>query len=158
MERKSSILLAFALSFSASAEVYQCADGQYQADPCDENSQPVDLSGVGSVIQRSETTVQSSAVSTATSDKKKEITSYIEKRRISREIAQLESDRRRVIAQRDQRLRNLRESSQYANNNLAGATWQQSLAQEQLAATQEADTLVESIDRQIEQLKKDLVP
>jgi LPS O-antigen subunit length determinant protein (WzzB/FepE family) len=158
MERKSSILLAFALSFSVSAEVYQCADGQYQADPCDENSQPVDLSGVGSVIQRSETTVQSSAVSTATSDKKKEITSYIEKRRISREIAQLESDRRRVIAQRDQRLRNLRESSQYANNNLAGATWQQSLAQEQLAATQEADTLVESIDRQIEQLKKDLVP
>ncbi|ABE53861.1 conserved hypothetical protein [Shewanella denitrificans OS217] len=158
MERKSSILLAFALSFSASAEVYQCADGKYQADPCDENSQPVDLSGVGSVIQRSETTVQSSAVSTATSDKKKEITTYIEKRRISREIAQLESDRRRVIAQRDQRLRNLRESSQYANNNLAGATWQQSLAQEQLAATQEADTLVESIDRQIEQLKKDLEP
>lgn len=158
MERKSSILLAFALSFSASAEVYKCADGQYQADPCDETSQPVDLSGVGSVIQRSETTVQSSAVSTATSDKKKEITSYIEKRRISREIAQLESDRKRVIAQRDQRLRNLRESSQYANNNLAGATWQQSLAQEQLAATQEADTLVESIDRQIEQLKKDLEP
>jgi hypothetical protein len=158
MERKSSILLAFALSFSVSAEVYQCADGQYQADPCDENSQAIDLSGVGSVIQRSESTVQSSAVSTATSDKKKEITSYIEKRRISREIAQLESDRRRVIAQRDQRLRNLRESRQYANNNLAGATWQQSLAQEQLAVTQEADTLVESIDRRIEQLKKDLVP
>ncbi|WP_445945367.1 hypothetical protein [Shewanella sp.] len=158
MERNALILLAIALSFSTSAEVYKCADGKYQADPCDENSQPVDLSGVGSVIQRSERTSQSSAVSNAASDKQKEITSYIEQRRIGREISQLESDRKRIIAKRDQRLRNLRDSRQYANNNLAGATWQQSLAQEQLAVAQEADTMVQSIDRQIEQLKKDLEP
>jgi HAMP domain-containing protein len=158
MERNALILLAIALSFSTSAEVYKCADGQYQADPCDENSQPVDLSGVGSVIQNAERTSQSSAVSNATSDKQKEITSYIEQRRIGREISQLESDRKRIIAKRDQRLRNLRDSRQYANNNLAGATWQQSLAQEQLAVAQEADTMVQSIDRQIEQLKKDLEP
>lgn len=61
-----------------------------------------------------------------------------------------------MIAARDQRLRNLRESRQYANNNLAGATWQQSLAQEQVAAAQEADTQVSSIDRQIEQLKNEI--
>jgi hypothetical protein len=156
MDRKSLILLALILSCSAQAEVYKCADGQYQADPCDENSQPVDLSGVGSFIESGDGISQSSAVSNVTSEKKKAITSYIEKRRISREIAQLESDRRRVIAARDQRLRNLRASGRYANNNLAGATWQQSLAQEQLAATQEADTMVSSIDRQIEQLKKEV--
>ena len=94
--------------------------------------------------------------SNATSDKKKEISTYIEKQRIAREITRLEGDRKRVIAARDQRLRNLRESRRYANNNLAGATWQQSLAQEQVAAAQEADTLVSSIDRQIEQLKDEL--
>lgn len=160
MDRKSLILVALVLtsglSCSAHAEVYKCADGQYQADPCDENSQPVDLSGVGSFIESGDGISQSSAVSNVSADKKKEISTYIDNKRISREISKLEDNRKRVIAARDQRLRNLRESRQYANNNLAGATWQQSLAQEQLAATQEADTMVSSIDRQIEQLKKEV--
>ncbi|MCU8062497.1 hypothetical protein L5L91_17315 [Shewanella sp. SM55] len=160
MDRKSLIILTLILTigptFSANAEVYKCADGKYQADPCDENSQPVDLSGVGSFIKSNDSISQSSVGSNATSDKKKEISTYIEKQRITREITRLEGDRKRVIAARDQRLRNLRESRRYANNNLAGATWQQSLAQEQVAAAQEADTLVSSIDRQIEQLKDEL--
>ncbi|NLQ23663.1 hypothetical protein HGO26_12370 [Shewanella sp. S-1] len=58
MDRKSLIILALVLTsgptFSAFAEVYKCADGKYQADPCDENSQPVDLSGVGSFIKSSD--------------------------------------------------------------------------------------------------------
>ncbi|MEN8616945.1 hypothetical protein [Shewanella baltica] len=160
MDRKSLIILALVLTsgptFSAFAEVYKCADGKYQADPCDENSQPVDLSGVGSFIKSSDSISQSSVSSNATSDKKKEISTYIEKQRIAREITRLEADRKRVIAERDQRLRNLRESRQYANNNLAGATWEQSLAQEMTATAQEADTQVSSIDRQIEQLKDEL--
>lgn len=161
MDRKSLIILALILTigptFSANAEVYKCADGKYQADPCDENSQPVDLSGVGSFIKSGDTYTQSNSESVVPiSDKKKEISTYIEKQRVAREITRLEADRKRVIAARDQRLRNLRESRQYANNNLAGATWQQSLAQEQVAAAQEADTLVSSIDRQIEQLKDEL--
>lgn len=160
MDRKSLIILALTLTigptFSAFAEVYKCADGKYQADPCDENSQPVDLSGVGSFIKSSDSISHSSVSSNATSDKKKEISTYIEKQRIAREITRLEGDRKRVIAERDQRLRNLRESRQYANNNLAGATWEQSLAQEMTATAQEADTQVSSIDRQIEQLKDEL--
>ncbi|MCU8106172.1 hypothetical protein L5M38_16745 [Shewanella sp. SM101] len=132
MDRKSLIILALVLTsgptFSAFAEVYKCADGKYQADPCDENSQPVDLSGVGSFIKSSDSISKSSVGSNATSDKKKEISTYIEKQRIAREITRLEADRKRVITARDQRLRNLRESRRYANNNLAGATWQQSLA------------------------------
>jgi hypothetical protein len=156
MDRKSLILLALILPCSAQAEVYKCADGQYQADPCDETSQPIDLSGVGSFIESGDSISQSSAVSNVTADKKKEISTYIENQRISREITKLEGDRKRIISARDQRLRNLRESRQYANNNLSGATWQQSLAQEQLAATQEADTMVQTIDRQIVQLKEEL--
>ncbi|MGI2141920.1 hypothetical protein [Shewanella baltica] len=160
MDRKSLIILALVLTsgptFSANAEVYKCADGKYQADPCDENSRPVDLSGIGSFIKSSDSISHSSVGSNATSDKKKEISTYIEKQRIAREITRLEGDRKRVIAERDQRLRNLRESRQYANNNLAGATWEQSLAQEMTATAQEADTQVSSIDRQIEQLKDEL--
>lgn len=157
MDRKSLIILAVMLTvcptFSANAEVYKCADGKYQADPCDENSQPVDLSGVGSFIKSSDSISQSSVGSNATSDKKKEISTYIEKQRVAREITRLEADRKRVIERRDQRMHELQNGRRYANNNLAGATWQQSLAQEMAAVAQQTDTQVESIDRQIEQLR-----
>ncbi|MEL4371369.1 hypothetical protein [Shewanella xiamenensis] len=153
MDRKSFVLLACVAmgipSFSAMAEVYKCADGKYQADPCDESSKPVDLSNVGSVV------ASGSAAGSVDYGKKQDISAYIDNQRISREITKLENDRKRVIERRDQRMRDLQNGRRYANNNLAGATWQQSLAQEMAAVAQQADTQVASIDRQIEQLKSE---
>ena len=153
MDRKSFVMLAVGLtsilSFSVMAEVYKCADGKYQADPCDESSKPVDLSNVGSVV------ASGSTAGGVDYGKRQEISAYIDNQRISREITKLESDRKRVIERRDQRMRDLQNGRRYANNNLAGATWQQSLAQEMAAVTQQADTQVASIDRQIEQLKSE---
>ncbi|MGL4219361.1 MAG: hypothetical protein ACRCSS_01850, partial [Shewanella sp.] len=77
----------------------------------------------------------------------------IDKQRISREITKLENDRKLIIDQRDKRIVELRNDRSYANNNLAGATWEQSLAQEMSAVAQQADTQVAFIDRQIEQLR-----
>lgn len=77
----------------------------------------------------------------------------INNERISREITKLENDRKLIIDQRDKRIVELRNDRSYANNNLAGATWEQSLAQEMSAVAQQADTQVASIDRQIEQLR-----
>jgi hypothetical protein len=152
MDRKSLIMLALVFtsgpSFSAMAEVYKCADGKYQADPCNESSKPVDLSNVGSVVA-------SGSAAGVDYGKKQEISAYIDNQRISREITKLENDRKRVIERRDQRMRDLQNGRRYANNNLAGATWQQSLAQEMAAVAQQADTQVASIDRQIEQLKSE---
>ena len=154
MDRKSFVLLVCVAmgipSFSAVAEVYKCADGKYQSDPCDETSKPVDLSNVGSVVA-------SRSVVGVDYGKKQEISAYIDNQRISREITKLENDRKRVIERRDQRMRDLQNGRLYANNNLAGATWQQSLAQEMAAVAQQADTQVASIDRQIEQLKSAVI-
>lgn len=151
MDRKSLIILAVMLTvcptFSANAEVYKCADGKYQADPCDETSKPVDLSNVGSVV------ASGSAAGAVDYGKKQEISAYIDNQRVSREINKLENDRRQVLERRDQRMRDLQNDRRYANNNLAGAAWQQSLAQEMAAIAQQADTQVASIDRQIEQLR-----
>ncbi|MGL4938010.1 hypothetical protein [Shewanella sp.] len=156
MDRNSVLMLATLatsiMQFAAVADVYKCADGKYQADPCDESSKPVDLSAVGSVVTGSNHPAQRSD----DASKKQEISAYIDNQRISREITKLENDRKRVLAMRDQRMRDLQNGRRYANNNLAGATWQQSLAQEMAAVAQQADTQVESIDRQIEQLKKEL--
>lgn len=156
MDRKSLIILAVVLTvvptFSAFAAVYKCADGKYQADPCDESSTPVDLSHVGSVVKGAD----SSLSAFSGSDKRQQISSYVGNQRIIREIADLENDRDQVIERRDQRMRELQNGRRYANNNLAGATWQQSLAQEMAAVAQQAETQVASIDRQIEQLKSGL--
>ena len=153
-----SLLLCFA-SLTASAEVYKCADGKYQADPCDGESVPLDLSNVGSVIAsptNPNNILSSSSSSSSSSDKKSEVSSYIHKQQIKREITALEQDRRRVFKERDAKIKELRERGRYASNNLAGATWQQSLAQEMTAVMQQADTVVGTLDRQISLLRSEL--
>lgn len=141
----------------ALSDVYRCADGVYQADPCDDSSQPVDLSNVGSVVRADNTVnITNSITSNAVSDKKSQISTYIRNQQIEREISKLETRRERAISNRDRRMANLRERGQWANNNLAGATWQQSLAQEMSAITLQADTEVSSIDRQIAQLRTEI--
>lgn len=160
------ILIMVSASASASAEVYKCADGKYQADPCDDQSEPLDLSNVGSVVAPSrgypenltnETTdarLQDTSVNSR--DKKAEIAQYLRKQKIEREIRNLEKERKKAFKDRDDKIEQLRTTGKRANNNLAGATWQQSLAQEMTAVMQQGSTEVESIDRQISALRSEL--
>ncbi|RPA55986.1 hypothetical protein EGC79_01850 [Shewanella vesiculosa] len=160
------ILIMVSASASASAEVYKCADGKYQADPCDDQSEPLDLSNVGSLVAPSrgypenltnETTdarLQDTSVNPR--DKKAEIAQYLRKQKIEREIRNLEKERKKAFKDRDDKIEQLRTTGKRANNNLAGATWQQSLAQEMTAVMQQGSTEVESIDRQISALRSEL--
>ena len=141
----------------AMSEVYRCAEGVYQSDPCDESSKPIDLSNVGSVVANDNALSTSSIRSESmTAAKKSEISSYIRNRQIKREINKLESRREKVLVNRDRRMQELQDRGRYANNNLAGATWQQSLAQEMSAISQQADSEVSTIDRQIALLRTEL--
>lgn len=125
----------------AHSEVYQCSDGVYQADPCEGVTEALDLSHVGSVVEnRNKPDI-------------KNIKTFVNNQQVEREITRLEKQRKKAIDKRDRQLRNLKNSRRRAMNNLAGATWQQSLAQEMSAVTQQADTLVSTIDRQIAQLR-----
>jgi hypothetical protein len=160
------IMVSASASASASAEVYKCADGKYQADPCDDQSEPLDLSNVGSVVAPSrgypenltnETTdarLQDTSVNSR--DKKAEIAQYLRKQKIEREIRNLEKEKKKAFKDRDDKIEQLRTTGKRANNNLAGATWQQSLAQEMTAVMQQGSTEVESIDRQISALRSEL--
>jgi hypothetical protein len=157
MEGKAALSLLLCLaSLTASAEVYKCADGKYQADPCDGESVPLDLSNVGSVFASPTKSNNDLSSDSSISDKKSEVSAYIRKQQIKREIADLEQDRKKVFKERDAKTNELRDRGRYANNNLAGATWQQSLAQEMTAVMQQADTVVGTIDRQIETLRSEL--
>ena len=148
-----------------SAEVYKCADGKYQADPCDEQSEPLDLSGVGIVVSQSGDVgiVESESSPTIndksdskSSDKKQNFADYLRKQKIERQIKNLEKDKKKAFNSRDKKIAQLRSNGNRANNNLAGATWQQSLAQEMTAVMQQANTEVESIDREIASLRDEL--
>jgi hypothetical protein len=166
MDGKSLIIILLMVSASASAEVYKCVDGKYQADPCDDQSEPLDLSNVGSVVTQSKgssTNLTSENIDTRQQDspvnardKKAEIAQYLRKQKIEREIRNLEKERTKAFKDRDDKIENLRTTGKRANNNLAGATWQQSLAQEMTAVMQQGSTEVESIDRQISALRSEL--
>ncbi|WP_332871123.1 MULTISPECIES: hypothetical protein [unclassified Shewanella] len=132
------------MALPAQSEVYRCAGNVYQADPCNESSKPMDLSNVGSVV------------ASDSAFKQADISSYIRNREIEREITKHENRRKKVLTTRDNRMTNLKNRGRHANNNLAGATWQQSLAQEMNAITQQADTEVSTIDRQITQLRSEI--
>ncbi|WP_392341430.1 hypothetical protein [uncultured Shewanella sp.] len=160
------ILIIVSASASASAEVYKCADGKYQADPCDDQSELLDLSNVGSVVAPSRgypesltnETIDARQLDSAVNarDKKAEIAQYLRKQKIEREIRNLEKERKKAFKDRDDKIDQLRTTGKRANNNLAGATWQQSLAQEMTAVMQYGSTEVESIDRQISALRSEL--
>jgi hypothetical protein len=160
MVRKGIYLFISLLPCLASAAVYECADGKYQAEPCDAKSRPIDLRGVGSTISsnppKSNLSLVPNAITSSTENKRAEITSYIHQQQIKRDIKQLESERRSVFKRWDAKIKELRVRGLSANNNLAGATWQQSLAQEMSAVMQQADTAVKSIDSRIESLNRDL--
>ncbi|AQS40186.1 hypothetical protein Sps_05117 [Shewanella psychrophila] len=136
-------LMIFALLVPGMAisEVYKCSDGVYQADPCGDATEALDLSHVGSTVENSHKV------------DKKNIQSYINNQQVERDISSLERQRKKALDQRDRRLSELKNSRRWAMNNLAGATWQQSLAQEMSAVSQQAETLVSTIDRQIAQLR-----
>ena len=82
-----------------------------------------------------------------TVDKKQNFSDYLRKQEVERKIKNLEKDKKKAFISRDKKITQLRSNGNRANNNLAGATWQQSLAQEMTAVMQQANTEVESIDK-----------
>jgi hypothetical protein len=165
---------------NADASVYRCViDGvvSFAQDPCAEDSDPIDVSHVGSVVTKPEVTKERLAKSTDTLDKRQpetaaedgpsspqqlqtesdrkraEISDYISKKRLERQIAALETDRKRTLQDKEQRLKYLTENRHFGHNTDDGLTWQQNLMKEMLAVTNEADTRLRLIDKQVTQLK-----
>ncbi|MBO1270106.1 MULTISPECIES: DUF4124 domain-containing protein [Shewanella] len=143
------------------ANVYKCiVDGKviFSQEPCADNATPVDLSKVGSVVgaQRQTDAAQSSVTTAATGDNHTEIANYIKAQDLNRQISKLEYQRQQVFKARDAKLDKLRHQKNYASNNLAGATWEQSISQEMQSITSAADSQVVSIDRQIASLQQQL--
>ncbi|WP_394129454.1 hypothetical protein [Shewanella maritima] len=166
MDRRLLLLIACFISFSPFAEVYKCADGKYQDHPCDNDSHPIDLSEVGSVITPQLVTDDEleQTNSNAQQAKREEISTYIRKQQINRKISQLQRSRKRALV--EQELKRLNEERNLAQNGritngiatryVADEDWQQSLTQEMSALNLRTEAEVASIDRQVEVFQRQL--
>lgn len=126
----------------------------YQSAPC-----PATAKGSELTLQK---TAPASAASPADSEELKRIqqtANALERERrlteIDREIKRLEG---RIVDHRSQmgsEMDSLKQKKQLANNNLAGATWEQSISDEMNAVVQKYDALIRNDQNQIERLRTD---
>lgn len=143
-------LAAFMLASAAEAEIYKCErDGEtvFSQTPCAPNAQEVtvkvhtpDPEAAKLAAERAEATNE--AVDTS-----------MERRRIEREISDLEDRIRGYERRMDSELTSLRLKKTRAANNTAGATWEQSISDEMSAVTSRYQTKIDSAQRQIDRLR-----
>ena len=156
MKMTSCLLLATAFSALASANVYKCdIEGviTYSQIPCNHDAQITEY-----------TTEQLSSTSQAQTNKSAEeahttmdrLSGSIKKRDLRIAINRLKSDKARLQSQRDNKVAKLKSAKRSANNNLAGAVWEDSLSEEMAAIAVQYDTDVRAVDAEIDRLNDEL--
>ena len=154
---KSLFFLLLTFSAVASANVYQCeVDGviTYSQLPCSDNVTVTTYSTKDTTLQ---STAQSGTVAgesaTATIDR---LSKSVKKRNMRIAINRLKSDKARLQSQRDNKIAKLKSAKRSANNNLAGAVWEDSLSEEMAAIAVQYDTDVRAVDAEIDRLNDEL--
>lgn len=156
---KKALPLLLILPFLSHATVYKCKiDGvlTFSQTPCgdasetteykmDDTNRPVDNISSQEKLPKSSNTGSDSSVD-----------EYIEIRQIKRKISKLEWQKKDLVASRDKEINALRERKASANNNLAGSSYLQSLAQEMSAVANTYSMDIESVDRELSELRAEL--
>ncbi|WP_230818738.1 DUF4124 domain-containing protein [Rheinheimera aquimaris] len=156
MKMTSCLILATAFSALASANVYKCdIDGviTYSQIPCNHDAQITEYTTEQFSSTSQPQTHQSAAEAKATMDR---LSESIKKRDLRIAINRLKSDKARLQSQRDNKIAKLKSAKRSANNNLAGAVWEDSLSEEMAAIAVQYDTDVRAVDAEIDRLNDEL--
>lgn len=140
-------LLALA-SAPVAAEAYKCeVDGKvtFSDRPCGENQEKVEVR-----------VHQPSGPAWDYKGALEEQDQYLERDRLEREISQVEARIRYLRRQRDAEIAALRRSQQYSANNLAGATRDQSIAQQMQAVSSNYETQIATERARLQDLRSQL--
>lgn len=170
MKWNAALFIILSSQAAMAADIYRCeVNGKVEFSqlPCSDDAQKLELKDNPNKItphyRESQPIDTSAPAEEASATTQESTTNYLERKRaerriysIKREIKSLEKDRRRIFSDRDAKIADIKSQQKHANNNLAGATWQQSLAQEMTSVSQAADSQVSSIDRQIQMLTSEL--
>jgi predicted RNase H-like nuclease (RuvC/YqgF family) len=145
-------LLAF-LSSQLHAEIYKCVDehgkSTFTERPCGDSAEVVTVNPIKppdtprkSVSEYSDTL---EAIGTRTDIK-----------RLERKIDQLQSKKRSLQRNMDAEMARLKRKKMHANNNLAGATWEESISSEMQSVAESYKTKIQSAQNQINDTRREL--
>ncbi|MCW8830990.1 MAG: DUF4124 domain-containing protein [Gammaproteobacteria bacterium] len=141
---------------SAVAEIYKCQlDGQtvFSQTPCAEDAEKYQVD----YIKANEENAAELAERNARAREDLENTSVeLEIRGIGLKIKKEQAYISTLQGQRDSELRALRNKKRYASNNLAGATWEQSISDEMNAINSRYDAMIEERQARINRLERDI--
>jgi|SRR5690554_782402 len=147
------LLLSFGVFTVNATSVHVCtnADGKksFQDQPCDAGLK-ADIKTIKTTPSQTSTMYDPSAKTTAYN----QMRSDNERRQLDRDIKRSEN---RIVDYRNNMQRELsllRKKKNYANNNLAGAEWENSISTEMQAVTSKYSTLITSEEARLANLRK----
>lgn len=142
------VLIPLIFSATVSAEVYKCTDPQgktvFSDRPCGDDAETVDVK------------VHSSGISHGPQGDFQKVSDDIERRKLERKIDRLEDEIDAMEDARANKLAQLRAKKNQANNNLAGATWEQSIATEMRAITDDFNARIERRQAEVDRTQSQL--
>ncbi|ERS12519.1 hypothetical protein Q673_02575 [Marinobacter sp. EN3] len=151
MIKRTILTFAIAMPLMAQAAVYQCkVNGQtvFSDRPCGSDAKEIEVkaparSGTGPMVNKGAQDFLEG----------RETKSKIE--RIDRRISDLQNQKEDAKRAMDQALLRYQRQKSYANDNLAGATWEGALAQEANVLRERFQSEIDGIDREIDRLRED---
>lgn len=130
----------------ASAQIYKCVDKhgrpQFSDKPCAQNAVTVEVKD------------HNSGISHAPEGTFAKVRSDNEVRELRRKIERREREIKKLGRKRDAEIKELKVKQSYAANNLAGATWDQSLATQMNSVSQNYNSQIDRKSREIELMNK----
>ena len=142
------VVLLFGAGFTQAAEVYKCTDDRgrmsFSQKPCGGDAEKIEVKAhdkMGSV--------------SADAEAFDRIEGYSRVREIDREVSKRRDLIDRYEKRRDREFAKIKAKQNRANNNLAGATWLQSLAQEMRAVTEKYNAKVAREESAIDRLNRE---
>ncbi|WP_213997332.1 DUF4124 domain-containing protein [Arsukibacterium sp.] len=145
------------LPFSTIAAVYKCQlNGvtTYSQIPCSDDAEQTGYATDN--IDSLNNQQQPAAQTESPSETLVRVRNALTKRDMQLEITKLKGDKARLQSRRDIEITKLRQSKLNANNNLAGAVWEESLSKEMAAIAAQYDTDIRAVDSEIDRLSKQL--
>ena len=143
-------ILAFCCASVSAEEIYRCqVDGRtlFSQTPCAADSQPIHVKiHIPSDAEVAEAQTRADARAT-------EVQANLDEAAAKQKVIAAESALRSKEAARDREVGAIRQQRQYANNNLAGMTYLQSLSEQEQAVVERHKEAVEAARRELEAAK-----
>lgn len=160
------VLAALCCALPAAAQVYKCKDGTttvFSSQPCAPNAQPIDVrpaSGASRVYPApaSEATPAPVAPPTAkppvaTRTLPERANLAARRRILDDEVWRKQQSINALHEEHQTRQRQLRNKKSWANNNLAGAVWEQSISDEMQAVAAEYDMQIRKATKELDEVR-----